>query len=169
MKRPKNKEGQGDQDDLNEGNEFQNDPETLQSAKDENGNEEAYEKTGKHGAYNDYDSHENTDQESDEEGEGEYAYEEEQEGKGGFDIKKIAQKVKDYIKGESGTFDQETIVKYISVAIVAIYGIRKGGLIGSLLLSVAAGLVTKYLLETEGAAEKGQEQEQEEGVEFQPA
>jgi hypothetical protein len=69
----------------------------------------------------------------------------------------------DYAKGEEGAFDRETIVKYASVAIVAVYGIRKGGLIGGLLLSAAASLVTKYIIKTQGGGTESRGQEEYSG------
>jgi|GEM_PF-5031894 len=88
--------------------------------------------------------------------------------KGGFDIKKIAQKVMDYINGEEASADKETILKYVSVAILAIYGVRKGGLIGGLLLSAATGLVAKYVQESIKNKNQGQEEETEEEGAEQP-
>jgi hypothetical protein len=118
------------------------------------------------------DSQDSTDEYGDDDQYDEQGVEQQQDqdsDEGKFDIKKIAQRVMDYIKDENGSLDREAILKYVSVAIVAIYGVRKGGIIGGLLVSAAAGLVAKYVTEYqqskqgqgEGESEQGQENEQE--------
>ena len=62
-----------------------------------------------------------------------------------YSFEETGKKVIDFMKAEVEKIDKETILKVAAVAIVGIYALRRGGVVGSLLLSAATGVVTKYL------------------------
>ncbi len=68
-------------------------------------------------------------------------------GKGFKQIEEVAKKVMAYMKEHSQEFDKKTIAKYAAVGVLMLYGMRKNSVLGSMLVSIAAGIITKYILE----------------------
>lgn len=69
-------------------------------------------------------------------------------GKYGHQVEAIAKEVIAYIKknAQNMGLDMKTVAKYAAVAALGIYGIRKGGFLGSILVSAAASIAAKHLL-----------------------
>ncbi len=65
----------------------------------------------------------------------------------GHDMSEVAQQVLDYIETHTKKIDKTTLIKYIGLALVVIYGIRKSNILSSLAISIITGLVTKLLAE----------------------
>jgi hypothetical protein len=66
----------------------------------------------------------------------------------GHQVEAIAKEVIAYIKdnAQNMDIDMKTVAKYAAVAALGIYGIRKGGFLGSILVSAAASIAAKHLL-----------------------
>ena len=62
-------------------------------------------------------------------------------------IEEIIQKVKTLVKNEEEIFSRENIIKYTVLAVVALYGLRSGGWLRSLVLSALTGVVAERLME----------------------
>lgn len=114
-----------------------------------------------------------------EESEGGYEEEdEEEEGEGRKGQKRptqvgaFAKKVVKYVDEQTQNMDTKTLAKYAAVGVLLFAGMRKSGFLGSLAVSVAAGIITKHIAENAseflgddipGAA--GSHEEEEEGAE----
>ena len=64
----------------------------------------------------------------------------------GFNVEQIAEKVMEYIKEHNGTVDKEALYKYAAIAVLALFGLRKTGFLGSVLISAAVTLLAKHFL-----------------------
>lgn len=63
------------------------------------------------------------------------------------DTQSAVKNVADYVLLNAKKLDKETIAKYVGIALLVIYGIRKSNVVGSLILSIVTGLVTKFMSE----------------------
>lgn len=61
------------------------------------------------------------------------------------DIQTMAQNVVHYLEGHAKKIDKATLAKYVAVAVLVIYGIRKSNVLGSLAISLITGIVTKFM------------------------
>lgn len=72
-----------------------------------------------------------------------------------FSVEDIADKVLIYIKSNNANVDKESLLKYAAVAVLGLYGLRKSGFMGNILISAAVALIAKHFLladyEKEGA------------------
>ncbi len=118
-----------------------------------------------------------------EEGEGEDYEEEDEEEEGEPHQKKghkrptqveaIAKKVVKYVDEQTQNLDAKTLAKYAAVGALLFAGMRKSGFLGSIALSVAAGIITKHIAENASdllddaspTQAGGQEDEEEVGAE----
>lgn len=104
----------------------------------------------KTGSYNKPEEEEETDEDM-----------EEGEEEGTVDMKgkvdEIAKKVMQYIKENTETVDKKALVKYASLAVLSLYGMRKSGLLGGLLVTAAVGVLAKHLL-TEGLQQESEKE-----------
>lgn len=176
MKRDKRRnEEQGDMgagdfnNDFNNENQDFNQPENM-GGENEGGNEEGFdqEQSGGQGRNNrrrnrmqdeqDYQGEEDEGFEGDEEEDEEEETEGSSNGKGFQQIEQIAKKVMAYMKEHSQEMDKKTIAKYAAVGVLMLYGMRKNSVLGSMMVSIAAGVITKYILEN---TMDGQEQRSE--------
>lgn len=64
----------------------------------------------------------------------------------GFSVEDVAEKVMAYIKGNNEKVDKEALLKYAAVAVLALYGLRKTGFLGSILISGAVALIAKHFI-----------------------
>lgn len=64
----------------------------------------------------------------------------------GFKVEQIAEKVMEYIKQNNETVDKEVLFKYAAIAVLALFGLRKTGFLGSVLISAAVTLLAKHFL-----------------------
>jgi len=64
-------------------------------------------------------------------------------GKSSGDIKDIAGKVMQYLQDKYGDIDKKQLVVYVAIATVALYGMRKSGVLASVVLPFALAMVTK--------------------------
>ncbi len=62
-------------------------------------------------------------------------------------IEDMARQVYAYIKEYTGQMDKKTLAKYVAVATLVVFGLRKNNFLGRLVVSAAAGMVAKYILE----------------------
>lgn len=87
------------------------------------------------------------------EGEGETEDEEEYEEVESFieeQIDAIGERVKNYIMKSSDTKKMKDLVKYGSLAALAVYGLRRGGLLRGLVISAAVSMAAKHLMAENG-------------------
>ena len=66
--------------------------------------------------------------------------------------KQVASKVISYMEEHFENFDKKSLIKFIPVAILLIYGIRKSNFLLSMILPIATGIIAKYSSERAGAA-----------------
>jgi len=79
------------------------------------------------------------------------------------EVKKMAQKVMNYIEESTQNIDKETLGKYAAVGVLLLAGTRKSGIIGTLACSIAAGVITKYIVENSfSQSQDGEEVEENE-------
>lgn len=115
------------------------------------------------GRYNEQAQGQDEGEETDEleEGEGEEAEQDEDEQPGG--AAQWIDRVSDILTGKAEDVNYDKIARYASLAIVGIWGLRKGGLLGGLIASAALGLAAKSMgaMESEGQEEEQPEEEME--------
>jgi hypothetical protein len=71
-----------------------------------------------------------------------------------LDLQAMAEEVIKYIEDKAKNIDKATLAKYVGVAILVLYGLRKSNILGSLAMSVITGMVAKYVSDMmEGKAE----------------
>ncbi|HLP52180.1 MAG TPA: hypothetical protein VK154_14925 [Chitinophagales bacterium] len=63
------------------------------------------------------------------------------------DVQSIADTVVSYLGEQAKNMDKATLAKYVAIAVLVIYGIRKSNVLGSLAISLITGVVSKYLAE----------------------
>lgn len=68
-------------------------------------------------------------------------------GKATSDIHSMADTVVSYLGEQAKNMDKATLAKYVAIAVLVIYGIRKSNVLGSLAISLITGVVSKYLAE----------------------
>jgi hypothetical protein len=61
------------------------------------------------------------------------------------DLQSMAEEVIKYIETQAKNIDKATLAKYAGIAVLVIYGLRKSNVLGSLVLSIITGVVTKYV------------------------
>jgi len=71
------------------------------------------------------------------------------------DLEEKGKEVLKYIEQHFHAMDKETMVKYIPIALLALYGISKSNVLRSLLVSIAIGLIAKYVEDKLVAGEDG--------------
>ena len=69
------------------------------------------------------------------------------------DAKEVASKVISYLEEHFENFDKKSLLKFIPIAILLIYGIRKSNFLLSMILPIATGLITKYFSDRSEAGE----------------
>ena len=63
------------------------------------------------------------------------------------DVHSMADTVISYLGEQAKNMDKATLAKYVAIAVLVIYGIRKSNVLGSLAISLITGIVSKYLAE----------------------
>jgi len=61
------------------------------------------------------------------------------------DVHSTAQDVIRFLETKAKNMDKATLAKYIGVAVLVIYGIRKSNILGGITLSLLTGIVTKFM------------------------
>ena len=64
----------------------------------------------------------------------------------GFKVEQVAEKVIEYIKQNNETIDKEVLFKYAAIAVLALFGLRRTGFVGSVLISAAVTVLAKHFL-----------------------
>ncbi|MFN8288067.1 MAG: hypothetical protein U0V74_15025 [Chitinophagales bacterium] len=91
-------------------------------------------------------------QEGDEEEEGDEYEEGEEEEEGDEEeaysgVDEMVEKGKKYFHKNFGKMEEGNFIKYASLAVLTAYTLRRGGLLGTILVPIAVGVLTKHLLE----------------------
>ncbi|HLP21387.1 MAG TPA: hypothetical protein VK174_13840 [Chitinophagales bacterium] len=63
------------------------------------------------------------------------------------DVHSMADTIVSYLGEQAKNMDKATLAKYVAIAVLVIYGIRKSNVLGSLAISLITGIVSKYLAE----------------------
>ena len=61
------------------------------------------------------------------------------------DVHVMAQDVIKYLETHAKKIDKATLAKYIAVAVLIIYGIRKSNVLGSIAISLITGVASKFM------------------------
>lgn len=80
-------------------------------------------------------------------------------------LEEMAQQVFAYVKQYAQQMDKKTLLQYVSVATPLIFGLRKNSFIGRLVVTLAAGMVARYILEALFDEQLNEEEESEEEME----
>lgn len=62
-------------------------------------------------------------------------------------IEEMAQQVFGMVKEYIGQVDKKTLLRYVSVATLVIFGMRKNSFLGKLVVTAAVGMVSRYIIE----------------------
>lgn len=62
-------------------------------------------------------------------------------------VEAIAKRVVKYVDEQTQNMDTKSLAKYAAVGVLLFAGMRKSGFLGSLAVSVAAGIITKHIAE----------------------
>jgi hypothetical protein len=84
----------------------------------------------------------------------------------GNKVENLAKKVMTFLDDQTANMDKETLAKYAAVGVLLLAGMRKSGFLGGLAVSVAAGVLTKLVVESSQnmqGEEEGEEEFEEEG------
>ena len=89
-------------------------------------------------------------------------------------VEAIAKKVVKYVDEQTQNLDAKTLAKYAAVGALLFAGMRKSGFLGSIALSVAAGIITKHIAENasdllDDASPKSAGEQEEEEQEYAEA
>lgn len=163
MKKPGKRNTQGNDYDPTEENEFdeRNDTQGDDTMNNQNAEEENAENGGgsprrKTGRRREWEE-ENENNEGDEEDDNEMEDEGDEESSITGRVKKLVDEAKDYLHETFGDVEDDAIVKYVSTVVLALYGARRGGLLGTIIVSAAIGMLTKYLLEKEEGTQQAKQ------------
>ena len=64
------------------------------------------------------------------------------------DVHSTAETVVRFLESKAKKIDKTTLAKYVAVAVLVIYGIRKSNILGSLAISLVTGVMTKFMADT---------------------
>lgn len=61
------------------------------------------------------------------------------------EVHSMANDVIKYLESHAKNLDKATIAKYVAVAVIVLYGIRKSNILGGLSLSIITAIVSKFM------------------------
>jgi hypothetical protein len=80
-------------------------------------------------------------------------------GAGKGKIQDLSKRVMKFIDEQTADMDKNTLAKYAAVGVLLLAGMRKSGFLGGLAVSVAAGILTKMVVESASQNNLGEEEE----------
>lgn len=70
------------------------------------------------------------------------------------DLQSRAEEIIKFLEGHAKKIDKTTLAKYVAIAALVIYGIRRSNVLGSLTISLLTGAITKFMADKiEGASD----------------